>query len=122
MIKYLIIDDEYIAHDIIKGYCDLLPNMQLMENCYDALEAIEYLDARVIRPIYKGLKASGEDFRMLVLPDHPTPLRLRTHVGDPVPYLLYDSTNELDLTKIYDSYKSKYNAVIIVNQLDYKFL
>jgi hypothetical protein len=38
MIKYLIIDDEYIAHDIIKGYCDLLPNMQLMKNCYDALK------------------------------------------------------------------------------------
>lgn len=37
MISYLIIDDEPIAHDIIKGYCDLLPNMQLMKNCYDAL-------------------------------------------------------------------------------------
>lgn len=44
MIRYLIIDDEYIAHDIIKDYCDLLPNMQLLKNCYDALEAFEYLN------------------------------------------------------------------------------
>ncbi len=44
MIRYLIIDDEYIAHDIIKGYCDMLPNMKLQKNCYDALEAIEYLN------------------------------------------------------------------------------
>ena len=44
MITYLIIDDEYIAHDIIKGYCDMLPNMQLMKNCYDGLEAFEYLN------------------------------------------------------------------------------
>ena len=43
MIKYLIIDDEHIAHDIIKGYCDILPNMQLMMHCYDAIEALEYL-------------------------------------------------------------------------------
>lgn len=56
--------------------------------------AIEYLDSRIIGPVYEGLKESGEDFRMLVLPDHPTPVRLRTHVSDPVPYLLYDSRKE----------------------------
>lgn len=44
MIRYVIIDDEYIAHDIIKGYCDLLPNMTLLKSCYDALEAFEYLN------------------------------------------------------------------------------
>ena len=43
MITYLIIDDEHIAHDIIKGYCDLLPNMKLIKSCYDGLEAFEYL-------------------------------------------------------------------------------
>jgi len=56
MIKYLIIDDEYIAHDIIKGYCDLLPNMQLMKNCYDALEAIEYLSNNTVDLIFLDLK------------------------------------------------------------------
>lgn len=60
------------------------------------IEAIEYLDKRVIGPVFETLTASGEDFRMLILPDHPTPVRLRTHTSDPVPYLLFDSTVELD--------------------------
>lgn len=59
------------------------------------IEAIENLDSRVIRPLVEALRAAGEDFRMLILPDHPTPLRLRTHTSEPVPYLLYDSTRTL---------------------------
>ncbi|MEE9363166.1 MAG: LytTR family DNA-binding domain-containing protein [Cellulophaga sp.] len=65
MIRYLIIDDEYIAHDIIKGYCDLLPNMQLMRNCYDALEAFEYLNENEVDLIFLDLnmpKLKGFDF------------------------------------------------------------
>lgn len=55
------------------------------------VQAIRYLDADVIGPAVEKLKASGEDFRLLVLPDHPTPIRVRTHTSDNVPYLLYDS-------------------------------
>ena len=57
------------------------------------VQAIENLDSRVIRPIYESLTAAGEDFRMVVLPDHPTPICIRTHTGDSVPYMLYDSTD-----------------------------
>ena len=56
------------------------------------IQAIEYLDQRLIRLVKEGLDASGEDYRMLILPDHPTPIKVRTHVAEPVPYLLYDST------------------------------
>jgi DNA-binding LytR/AlgR family response regulator len=65
MINYLIIDDEHIAHDIIKNYCDLLPNMQLMKNCYDGLEAFEYLNKNDIDLIFLDLnmpKLKGFDF------------------------------------------------------------
>lgn len=55
------------------------------------IKAIENLDGRVIRLVKEGLDASGEEYRLLVLPDHPTPIRVRTHTGDPVPYVLYDS-------------------------------
>lgn len=55
MIEYIIIDDEYVAHDIIKGYCDLLPNMKLLKNCYDALEAIEFLNAQSVDLIFLDL-------------------------------------------------------------------
>ena len=54
--------------------------------------SIEYLDSRLIALVKKAMDASGEDYRMLVLPDHPTPIRCRTHTSDPVPYVLYDST------------------------------
>ena len=56
------------------------------------IQSIEYLDQRLIRLVKEGLDASGEDYRMLILPDHPTPVKVRTHVAEPVPYLLYDST------------------------------
>ena len=56
--------------------------------------SIEYLDQRVIRPVVEGLRARGVDFRMLILPAHPTPIRLRTHTSAPIPYLFYDSTRE----------------------------
>jgi DNA-binding LytR/AlgR family response regulator len=73
MIKYLIVDDEHIAHDIIKGYCDLLPNMKLMKNCYDALEAFEYLSKNQIDLIFLDLnmpKLKGFEF-LKTLPSPP---------------------------------------------------
>ncbi len=57
------------------------------------VKSIEYLDARIIKPVKEGLEAAGEEFRMLILPDHPTPICIRTHSPDSVPYLLYDSAN-----------------------------
>ena len=65
MITYLIIDDEHIAHDIIKDYCDLLPNMELMKNCYDGLEAFEYLNKNEVDLIFLDLnmpKLKGFEF------------------------------------------------------------
>lgn len=56
------------------------------------VQAIQYLDGQVIAPIKEMLEQAGEEFRMMVLPDHPTPICIRTHTGDDVPYLLYDST------------------------------
>lgn len=58
------------------------------------IQAIENLDGKVIAPIKAGLEAAGVDFKMLVMPDHPTPICLRTHTSDDVPYLIYDSTKK----------------------------
>lgn len=61
----------------------------------DKVKSIEYLDSRLIARVKQAMEEANEDFRILVLPDHPTPIRIRTHTADPVPYLLYDSTRQL---------------------------
>lgn len=66
------------------------------------VKAIENIDTYIVGPLVKELKEKGEDFRLLILPDHPTPIRVRTHTSDPVPYLLYDSTAEEDHTWNYN--------------------
>lgn len=58
--------------------------------------SIEYIDEKIIAAVKAGLDAAGEDYRILVLPDHPTPIRCRTHTSDPVPFVLFDSTRLLD--------------------------
>lgn len=60
----------------------------------EKIKSIEYLDSRVIAPVVKAMEDAGEEFRMLILPDHPNFIRLRTHTADPVPYVLYDSTHQ----------------------------
>ena len=73
MIKYLIIDDEHMAHEIIKGYCDLLGGMELQQHCYDALEALQYLNTHKVDLIFLDLnmpKLKGFDF-LKTLPTPP---------------------------------------------------
>lgn len=59
------------------------------------MRCAQYIDGRVVRPLYEYLKSSGEDFRILIVPDHRTPLAIRTHSSDPVPFVIYDSRHEL---------------------------
>lgn len=66
------------------------------------IEAIESLDHKVISIIKSKMDESGVDYRMLIMPDHPTPIHLRTHTSNPVPYLLYDSTKEGNYTHRYN--------------------
>ncbi len=53
--------------------------------------AIEKIDSLILKPVLEYLKDCGEAFRIMVLPDHPTPICIRTHAIDPVPYFIYDS-------------------------------
>lgn len=56
------------------------------------VRSIELIDSQIVAPVTEALRRSGEPFRVMILPDHPTPIRIRTHSIDPVPYLIYDST------------------------------
>lgn len=56
------------------------------------VKSIELIDEQVVGPILKGLE-KYDDYKILILPDHPTPLSLRTHTSEPVPYLLYQKSS-----------------------------
>ena len=58
--------------------------------------SIELIDQKILAPIYEYLCGTGEDFKIMILPDHPTPIRIRTHSSDPVPFLIYSSKAESD--------------------------
>ena len=60
----------------------------------------------------QGMGDAGEDYRLLVLPDHPTPLRVRTHTKEPVPYLLYDSRKELAKPEMYSEECAKESGIV----------
>lgn len=82
------------------------------------IQAIEYLDKRLIRIIKEGLDSSGEEYRMLILPDHPTPLKVRTHVAEPVPYLLYDSRKLENHTWHYNEKEAMESGAPLINGWD----
>lgn len=67
------------------------------------IRALELIDANIVGPVMNYLRQSGKDFRFLILPDHQTPMRIRTHAGKPVPFVLYDSTAEkpYDASRVY---------------------
>lgn len=59
------------------------------------IKAIELVDKKILGPVYEHLKASGEDFAIMVMPDHFTPVSILTHSREPVPYLMYSSKRAL---------------------------
>ncbi|MCQ2520575.1 MAG: cofactor-independent phosphoglycerate mutase [Lachnospiraceae bacterium] len=79
------------------------------------VKAIENIDARIIGPLCEKLNTEGIDFKMLVLPDHPTPVRLRTHTSNPIPYLLYDSTKDCGMGLTYGETDAAKSDIFVAN-------
>ncbi len=78
--------------------------------------SIEQISETVVKPLIEGLREAGEAFRILICPDHPTPISVRTHVSDPVPYLLYSSDEKYSSDVLsYDELSAK-NTGIFVKQ------
>ena len=77
------------------------------------VQAIQFLDEKIIKRIVDGLEAKGVDFRMIVLPDHPTPVCVRTHTSDPVPYMLYDSTDKKNNTWNYNEKEATDGGIFV---------
>ncbi|MBR4910095.1 MAG: cofactor-independent phosphoglycerate mutase [Clostridia bacterium] len=84
--------------DAFRSGCDLVyMHFEAPDECGHRAEpenkvlSIEYIDKRVLAPMLDYLNGCGEDYRILVMPDHPTPIATRTHSAEPVPFMIYDS-------------------------------
>jgi 2,3-bisphosphoglycerate-independent phosphoglycerate mutase len=71
------------------------------------VRTIEYLDSRIVGPIYEEVKTWDEPVTIVVLPDHPTYCRIRTHVKEPVPFLIYKPGVEADAVEVYSEAAAK---------------
>ncbi|MBK5263140.1 MAG: cofactor-independent phosphoglycerate mutase [Peptostreptococcaceae bacterium] len=58
------------------------------------IKSLEIIDEKIIKPLVEYLRSTGEEFRVLIVPDHRTPIALRTHSSDPVPFVLYNSKSQ----------------------------
>ena len=58
--------------------------------------SIEDIDAKILKPLMDYLKGTGDDYKILIMPDHPTPCAIRTHSHENVPFAIYDSRKKLD--------------------------
>lgn len=84
----------YEGSDFVYIHIEAPDEMGHQGNVHHKIQAIENIDSQVIKLIKEEMDDSGEEYRMLILPDHPTPIYLRTHTADPVPFLLYDSRRQ----------------------------
>lgn len=80
------------GYDFVYVHIEAPDEMGHQGSAEDKISAIEYIDDQVVGPVTEKLDKAGVDYRMLIMPDHPTPVRVRTHTADPVPYMIYDST------------------------------
>ena len=77
--------------------------------------SIEKIDRDILSPVYEYLKQSGEDFKIMVLPDHPTPIAKRTHTISPVPFFIYSSSKEWKGVESFDEDSAKATGLYIPN-------
>ena len=108
-VKVLLEDD----YDFVYIHVEAPDEMGHQGNIANKVKSIEYLDQRVIKVVMEEMEKAGADYRMLVMPDHPTPIRCRTHTSDPVPYLLFDSTAKQNNSWKYNEEEAKASGNVI---------
>ena len=92
------------GYDFVYVHIEAPDEMGHQGSAEDKISAIEYIDDQVVGLVTEKLDKASVDYRMLIMPDHPTPVRVRTHTADPVPYMIYDSTRPVQGK---DSYSEK---------------
>jgi len=91
------------AYDALKNGCDFVYiHLEAPDECghqgqaKEKARSIELIDEKIVKYLKEKLEKDGEEFKFLILPDHPTPVSIRTHAGDSVPCLIYDSRKKIN--------------------------
>ena len=77
--------------------------------------SIELIDKKILAPVYEYLKGCSEDFKIMILPDHPTPIRIRTHSIDPVPFMIYDSRKDVNGVDVFCEESAEKTGLYVEN-------
>ena len=80
------------------------------------VKTIEYLDSRIVKPIYEEVSKWDEPVSIAILPDHPTPCAIRTHSASAVPFIIYNPENEADKVEMYDEFSVKEGVYGVLNE------
>ena len=99
------------GYDLAYIHVEASDEMGHQGNVEKKVKSIEYLDQRLIKPVVEGLE--GVDYRMLITPDHRTPICIRTHSGEPVPYILFDSTAKQQNHLHYNEREAAQSGILI---------
>ena len=102
-LKSLLVDNQ----DFVYIHVEAPDEMGHQGNIVNKIKAIEYIDKRIVRLLLHELGSRDVSFKMLIMPDHPTPVSYRTHTSNPVPYLIYNSEKELNNKWDYNEKEAK---------------
>lgn len=80
--------------------------------------SIEKIDELILKPVYDYLVSTGEAFKIMILPDHPTPLALRTHSSEPVPFMIYSSSEKENGVETFTEAECEKKELYIPNGYD----
>lgn len=115
----------HAAVDALNNGCDFAYiHLEAPDECghrnepENKVKAIEMIDARVLPIVLDGLREIGDDYKIMILPDHPTPIVTQTHASDPVPYLIYHKANEKQGVESINEESAKNTGVFLENGPD----
>ena len=80
------------------------------------VKTIEYLDSRIVKPIYEEVSKWDEPVSIAMLPDHPTPCAIKTHTASAIPFIIYNPEAEADKVEVYNEFSVKEGSYGILNE------
>lgn len=83
------------------------------------VKTIEYLDSRIVGPIFEAVSTWDESVTIAILPDHPTPCALRTHTMDPVPFIIYKPGENADEVQVYDEFACRQGSYGELREMEF---